>query len=269
MEMRAMMRIKEYLKPENLDKAYSALKASPNNEIIAGALFIRLTSKEINTAIDLSECGLRFINEHKDRVEVGAMTSYLDIIQSDCFDTPVLKTVKDALSEIMGIAFQNMACVGGTIYPAYPFSDLITVLMPLNCWVKLYKKDPVRLSEFIEKKQDGREILEKIIILKGSGKNAFRSFRKTSQDFSVLNLSVAVEHGDCKIAVGARPSVAQYAKSAMQFISGGKVNESIIEKTAEIACQEISFFSDIKASQQYRKHICNVLLKDALREVFV
>ena len=242
--MRAMMRIKEYLKPENLDKAYSALKASPHNEIIAGALFIRLTSKEINTAIDLSECGLRFINEHKDRVEVGAMTTYLDIIQSDCFDTPVLKTVKDALSEIIGIAFQNMACVGGTIYPAYPFSDLITVLMPLNCWVKLYKKDPVRLSEFIEKKQEGREILEKIIILKGSGKNAFRSFRKTSQDFSVLNLSVAAEHGDCRIAVGARPSVAQYAKSAMQFISGGKVNESIIEKTAPQRKEQRTFASE-------------------------
>ena len=267
--MRAMMRIKEYLKPENLDKAYSALKASPHNEIIAGGLFIRLTSKEINTAIDLSECGLRFINEHKDRVEVGAMTTYLDIIQSDCFDTPVLKTVKDALSEIIGIAFQNMLVLEELSIRHILFSDLITVLIPLNFWVKLYKKDPVRISNFIEKKQEGREILEKIIILKGSGKNAFRSFRKTSQDFSVLNLSVAAEHGDCRIAVGARPSVAQYAKSAMQFISGGKVNESIIEKTAEIACQEISFFSDIKASQEYRKHICNVLLKDALREVFV
>ena len=55
--------------------------------------------------------------------------------------------------------------------------------------------------------------------------------------------------------------------AASEFISNNILNEENILKASEIACEELVFGSNMRASKEYRKAICKSLVKNALMEV--
>ena len=78
-----MFTIREYAMPETLDEAYTILKSRKGNQILGGCAWLRLGKKRINIAIDLTKCGLDYIREDDEQIEIGAMTSYRSVETSD------------------------------------------------------------------------------------------------------------------------------------------------------------------------------------------
>lgn len=68
-----MVTIKEYSVPQSLEEAYKIL-ISKNNVILGGCGFIKLSNKNIGTAIDLKDINLNYIKEDKN-ILIGADTS--------------------------------------------------------------------------------------------------------------------------------------------------------------------------------------------------
>ena len=261
------MIIDRYEKPSSIKEAYGMLISTPKSVVIGGGAYVRLGKRHVDLAIDMCNAGLNYIYEKKKTIEIGATTTFRQLEKSDIlkgyYGGSIHKTVKD----IMGVQMRNIVTVGGTIQGRYGFSDLITTLLALDCSVVLHKRGEIYLENFLKEKIYQKDILEKIIIKKDERISSFMSMKNTSNAFSVVNVAVCTKNGRCNIAVGARPGVAALATRAMIYMESSKGNEYDITKTGEIASNELLFAGDLRASKEYRKELCSVLVKRGLLEV--
>lgn len=264
-----MITIREYIKPKTLEEAYGQLICNKKNTVFGGGGFIRMGSKNIPLAIDLSEAGLSFIEEDEYEIKIGAMTTFGDIehsqLLSKYFDNMLAKSVR----EIVGLQLRNIVTVGGTVYSRYGFSDFITGLLALDTDVNLYKKGTIPLEQFLKERPKEKDILESITIKKDDRRATFLSMRNCKGDYAILNVAISNLNGKYRIVVGARPNRGTLAYDAMGYLDklDNQINQENIQKTAEIASQELIFGTNTRGNSFYRKQICYVLVKQGLMEV--
>jgi CO/xanthine dehydrogenase FAD-binding subunit len=259
--------IDRYEKPSSIKEAYEMLISAPKSVVIGGGAYIRLGKRHVDLAIDMCNTGLDFINENERTIEIGATTTFRQLEKSEIlknyYGGVIPKTVKD----IMGVQMRNIVTVGGTIHGKYGFSDLITTLLALDCSIVLHKRGEMYLKDFLKEKNNHKDILEKIIIQKDKRLASFLAMRNTSNDFSMINVAVCIKNGRYNIAVGSRPGIGALATKAMTYMESSNGNEYDVAKAGEIASNELIFGEDVRASKEYRKELCNVLVKRGLREV--
>lgn len=264
-----MITIREYFKPKTLEEAYGQLICNRKNTVFGGGAFIRMGSKNIPLAIDLSEAGLAYIEEDENMIKIGAMTTFGDIehsqLLSKYFDNMLAKSVR----EIVGIQLRNIVTVGGTVYSRYGFSDFLTGLLALDTYVNLYKGGTIPLERFLKEGPKEEDILESISIKKDNRKATFLSMRNCKGDYAILNVALSNLDGKFRIAVGARPNRATLAYEAMKHLDrlDNQITKEDIHKAAKIASEELVFGTNTRGSSFYRKQICNVLVKQGLMEV--
>jgi CO/xanthine dehydrogenase FAD-binding subunit len=261
-----MIAIGEYVKPKSADEAYALLGGRKDASIIGGGLFLRQGSRKIGLAIDLSEAALNFIMETESTVEIGAAATLGDIQRSALLKKH-FSVLPETVSGIVGTQFRNMATAGGSVYSRIGFSELITCLLVLDCSVVLHGKGEVSLTDFLKQDIKTKDILEKIVIRKEQIRASYQPFKNTYGSLPILSVAASNGERGYKIAVGARPGVAQLAEGAMKFLAGKDVNAGTIEQAAEMASEELSFGSDRRASKEYRKQLAKALVKRALTEV--
>lgn len=262
------MKIINYHKVNTLDEAYALLTSDKSSSIIAGGAWLKFSKKTIENAIDLSNLNLDQIVETKEVFEIGCMTTLRQVEVNKPLIDFCNGIITKSINEIMGVQIRNIATIGGTVSGKYGFSDLLTPLLVLDTKLQFYKKGIISLEEFLNSKDHSSDILIKVIISKKIGKAKFISMKKTSNDFSVINIAVFKNKEECKIAIGARPNGALLAKKAMEYLDNNELyTEEIINECANIASKEISFGSNIRGSKEYRIELCRVLIKRGLQEV--
>ena len=261
-----MITIKEYAKPKSIDEAYALLTSDNKASVIGGGAWQRLGSKTISLAIDLSGLDLSFITETEQTLEIGAMTTVGELERyaglGELFDGVIPKTV----SHIVGTQMRNLVTVGGTVYGRFGFSELITSLLVLECDVVLHKNGTMSMKDFLSAGVR-KDILTKIILQKKDMRASYHMFRNTSGSLPIMAVAVSKSSGQYKIAVGARPGVANLANEAMTYLNSHEASPEEIEQAAIVAAEELSFGKDRKASKEYRQEICKMLIKRAVAEV--
>lgn len=266
-----MFTAKDYAMPQSLEEAYEVLTARKTNHIVAGCAWLRMGSKRINMAVDLSDVGLDYIRDTGESIEIGAMTTYRSVETSSLLQENFGGILSRAVAPIIGVQFRNVVTVGGSVYARFGFSDFLTPLMVLDTHVKLYKEGLISLSDFMNMPYK-KDILEKLIIKKAPVKASYQMFRNAEADFPIVNLAVSKTDGQYSVSVGARPQKAVCAKETSDYLSGAAKNVSadtgeLAEQAKEILLSEVSFGSNMRASAGYRAKIAAVLLKRALKEV--
>ncbi|WZL71673.1 FAD binding domain-containing protein [Clostridiaceae bacterium 35-E11] len=261
-----MFTIKDYVLPKTLEEAYHLLKSKRNNVILGGCAFLRMGSKKIQTAIDLSELNLDFIREEDETIEIGAMTTFRSIETSSFLRNSFNGILSKAVEDIVGVQLRNIVTVGGTVYSRYGFSDFITALLSLDTYVVLYDKGKITLEEFLEKGAEN-DILIKIVIQKTSRKAVFQSMRNSKSDYAILNTAVSKKDNEWKIVVGARPQRAKIAVEASRYLMKSQLNKANIQHAAKLAADELAFGSNMRGSSEYRQLICKALITRAITEV--
>ena len=73
-----MLKIKQYVKAESLEQAYE-LNQKKTNRIVGGMLWLKMSTAQIQTAIDLSGLGLDQIEETEDAWKIGGFVSLRDL----------------------------------------------------------------------------------------------------------------------------------------------------------------------------------------------
>ena len=262
------MKINGYQTVKSLEEAYNLLNENKQNAIVAGGAWMRLSSKVIETAIDLSGLELDQIVETKDAFEIGAMATLRQVEKQEGLKELYNGVLSKALSKIMGVPIRNVATIGGSIIGKYSFSDVLTPLLVMNVELEFYKKGKISLEDFLVSKDRSKDVLVKVIIKKEEAKAYFHKMQKTGLDFAVVNVAISKKADTFKIAVGARPSLVKFALEAMAFVNGAKeVTEEVILESAEIAGKELKFGTNSKASEEYRRNIAMAYIKRGLREV--
>ena len=258
------MKVNEYYRASSLEDAYQKLQASPKNAIVAGGLWMKKMGQSYDSLIDLSKLGLDKISETKDEVIVGSMVSQRDFEDSKIVSFLFAGAPAFAVREVMGVNFRNLATIGGSIMGRYPFSDVITGLLPYDVELEFYPAQKMSLEEYLNYKGKLNAILVAVHIKKVEGKGFFKKVKTTALDFPIVNIAVAKVNKEYRVVVGARPMVAARSYKAMEYLNNGGKD---FAKAAELAVEELSFMDNKDASREYRVDLAKVYVRRGLEEV--
>ena len=122
-----MLKIKQYVKAESLEQAYE-LNQKKTNRIVGGMLWLKMSTAQIQTAIDLSGLGLDQIEETEDAWKIGCMVSLRDLELHEGLNELSCNMIRESVRSIVGVQFRNLATIGGSIFGRFGFSDVLTLL---------------------------------------------------------------------------------------------------------------------------------------------
>ena len=261
-----MMQIADYYKAQTLQAAYEKLKDDKNNTVIGGGLWLKQVGKPIKTVIDLSALNLNQITEDAQYFKVGAFVTLGQLHATKKLHDVTDNLLKISLENIMGVAFRNMATLGGSIMGRFAFSDLIPALLVLQAELEFYHAGRMTLNAFIENKKLDKDVLLQVLIPKTEGKAYFKKVSNTVLDFSILNLAIYKTDQIC-IAVGARPGIAQLVTPMMHYLNSAEISEDTISKAIQIGLETVTLSDNQRAQKSYREQLLKTYLKRGLKEV--
>lgn len=252
-----MFHAKNYVQVTSLEEAYE-LNQKKANAIVGGMLWLKMSRRNMQTAIDLSGLGLDKIEETEEAFVIGCMCTLRQLEKHEGINVYFDGAMKECTRHIVGTQFRNSATVGGSIFGRFGFSDILTCFLALDTYVELYHAGVVALSEFVDMPRDN-DILVRIIIKKDNRKISYQSHREAATDFPVIACAVAKKADEWYVSIGARSGKAQLA-----------VKKAEVTDAKEFAEQMVSgytFSSNMRGSKEYRRHLANVYVRRAAEEL--
>ena len=259
-----MITIQKYVRAQSLEEAWQ-LNQSKRNRILGGMLWLRLGKGSVNTAIDLCDLGLNTIEENEEAFSIGAMATLRDLEMHEGLNDYADGAVANAVKDIVGVQFRNMATVGGSIWGRFGFSDVLTVFMAMDAYVELYKGGILPLEQFVSMPKDN-DILVRVIVKKTAGRVVYTSVRNQRTDFPVLACAASRMDGAYRVVLGARPAIARTVRDEEGILAAGITAESA-KAFAAYAAKKVPTQSNVRGSAAYRTHLIRVLTERALLEL--
>ena len=152
-----MLTIKNYVRAQSLEEAYE-LNQKKSNCIMGGMMWLRMTSRTVQTMVDLCDLGLNKIEETADEFSLGAMVTLRQLETHEGLNAYTNGCVAKAVQDIVGVQFRNGATLGGSIFGRFGFSDVMTIFLAMDAYVEMFKGGIIPLSEFVKKPYD-RDVL--------------------------------------------------------------------------------------------------------------
>ena len=256
-----MLKLESFAQPADLAQAYAWLMADEANLLLAGCTLSKMGQKQGRIGIDLSSLGLDTIEEKEDGLHIGAMVN-LRALEACLHMGQMPYAVLTESVAHFGTQLKQAITVGGTVAAKFGPSDLLTALLALDAQVICYRAGRMPLSAYVAGPQP-RDIITAIVLPPSTGRAAMQQVRNEYADFAVLNVAVYHDAKGWRIAVGARPGVAALCARAMEALNQG----ASAQQAADVAAQELTFGSNMRASALYRKTVCPVLVRRAIEEV--
>lgn len=251
-----MITIQNYVRAQSLEEAWQ-LNQNKRSRILGGMLWLRLGKNSIHTAIDLCDLGLNAIEETEDAFSIGASVTLRDLELHAGLNAYTGGALANAVKDIVGVQFRNMATVGGSIWGRYGFSDVLTVFLAMDTYVELYKGGIVPLEQFAGMPKD-RDILVRLIVKKTPCRMVYTSMRIQRTDFPVIACAVACLNGEYRAAIGARPSRAM-------LIRAGQPADA--KAFAAFVAAQAPTQGNIRGSAAYRTHLIKVLAERSFTDL--
>lgn len=251
-----MITIQNYVRARSLEEAWQ-LNQNKRSRILGGMLWLRLGSATVNTAIDLCDLGLNTIEETQEQFSIGAMVTLRNLELHPGLNDYSHNAVADAVKDIVGVQFRNMATVGGSIWGRFGFSDVLTVFLAMDTYVQLYQGGIIPLRQFIEMKKD-RDVLVRLIVKKSPCKMVYTSMRNQRTDFPVIACAVSCIDGEYRASIGARPSHA--------ILLSAHTTSSAADFAAFVA-EHTPTGGNLRGSAAYRTHLIRVLTERCMTEL--
>lgn len=262
-----MLEIEKIVFPESLSEAAEIYQNQSESVVLGGCVYLRLGSRKIATAIDLSKLRLDAVHETDSHIEIGAMTTLRSLETNPLLQNHASGVLARAVENIVGVQLRNCVTLGGSVAGRYPFSDPITALLALDAKVLLQNSGIIPLKDYLAGKAL-RDILVSIQLPKDGRKAAFTSVRKSKTDYAVLNCAVAEIDKTFRVVVGARPNRATRATDAEVFLDENGLTPESASRAGKLAAAQMQFGDNPRGSRAYRAKICPVLVQRALLEVY-
>ena len=259
-----MLNIREYVKVQSLEEAYE-LNQKRTNKVIGGMLWMKMGSRNIQKAIDLSGLGLDKIEETEEEFRIGCMTTLRDLELHPGLEAYTGGAMKESLRHIVGVQFRNLATVGGSIFGRFGFSDVLTLFLGLDTDVELYKGGIVSMADFVSMKMDN-DILIRVIVKKRACQIAYMAVRNQSTDFPVLTCCVSKLEGKYRAVIGARPKRAKLVSDENGIMANG-VTKEVAAAFASYVAEQVPTDSNLRGSSTYRTHLIHVLTERCVAQL--
>jgi CO/xanthine dehydrogenase FAD-binding subunit len=277
----------DYIKPGDMAGAIAALQANDEPYLLAGGtdLLVGMKTRAVQPKCLIDLKGIPNIDgiEYDDGFKLGALTTVRDVEVS-----PLIREKIPALSEAAGtlgsIQIRNRATIGGNLCHGSPAADMATILLAMNCEVKIATGNGARtigLDQFFiapnRTALKPNEILWQLIIPKEieqfKGIYLKHGPRK-AMDIGLVNIAILLDadagSGLCNqimIALGAVAPRPIRAKKAEALLNGNKLKPETIQKAAEAAAGEATPITDFRASAGYRKDLVENLVARGIHQI--
>ena len=259
-----MITIQNYVRVQSLEEAYQ-LNQDRKNRILGGMLWLRLGKGSVKTAIDLCALGLNKVEETDEQFSIGAMASLRQLEQHAGLNAYTQNAVQNAVKDIVGVQFRNMATVGGSLWGRFGFSDVLTVFLAMDSYVELYKGGIIPLEQFAAMKHDN-DILVRLIVKKTPGKFVYTSMRNQRTDFPVIACAVSRVGEEYRAVIGARPARAMVIRDEEGLLNEGISEQHAAAFAAHVA-QQAPTDGNVRGSAAYRTHLIRVLTTRCVLEL--
>jgi carbon-monoxide dehydrogenase medium subunit len=253
-------------------------KLDGNGRLLAGGMSLiplmklRLISPgvliDINRIKDLS-----YIKRNGDKLEIGAMTRYSEIEDSELIknDYPILW---EAVYVLGDIHVRHMGTVGGALAHADPASDVGTALLALGAEMKVVSSKGERTvgidNFFVDTFATSLardEMLTGVVLPKLPKRTgtAYMKFSRCSGDFGVVTVGTVLTFLDdarcssARIAVGgAGPTIFRAHNAENALLAAGHLTSQVVEEASRKAAEDSKPASDLRGSTEYKREMVQV-----------
>jgi carbon-monoxide dehydrogenase medium subunit len=277
----------EYSQPTMLQEAISLLeKYGEEAKILSGGtdLFVAMKEQRLSPKylVDIKNIpDLEYIRyDEKEGLRIGALTTIRQIETSLLIRERFLPLAQAA--KVLGsVQVRNRATIGGNLCNAAPSAETAPTLLVLNTNVKVAGSKGERtlpLEQFFL--GPGLTVLQNEILteirvpsLSTNIRGVYLKIgRRRAVDLALVGVAVAVamdgnKWKDVRIALGAVAPTPIRARRAEKLLEGKRTDAALMQEAGQIASEEASPISDVRASAWYRKELVKVLVQRALEQI--
>jgi carbon-monoxide dehydrogenase medium subunit len=281
---------KEYINSSHTGEIVELLAAKKGKaRVIAGAtdLILELergARQDVETVIDISradDLGKIWLDE-SGFIHLGALVTHTDCAASSLIQQNGLPLAL-ACWMVGSPQIRNRGTIAGNIITASPANDTIPALIALEANVHLLSSDGERMIPLADFYTGVRKTVMKPdelltqITFKALGPNDqgfyIKQALRKAQAISLVNCAFVVATDKdvvvkARIALGAVAPTIVRAREAEDYLSGKKLDESVLEKAAELSTKAAKPIDDVRSSAKYRSHIVKVIVKRGLSAIW-
>ena len=276
----------EYAEPTSLEEAFAILGRNEGARILAGGTDLVLGMRErkfeprvVVNIKRIPSLDRMKIDDHGG-LRIGALVTINAIDSSDRVRTtfPILASAAHSLGSYQ---IRNRATVGGNLCNASPAADTAPPLIALGAVAKIAgPRDEriVKLEDFFV--GPGKTALSKGEILveidvpsppRGSYGAYLKHGPRNAMDIATVNAALMCTLSghkceDARIVLGSVAPTPMRARKAEAAIRGKPVDENTVRKAAELASEECSPISDVRASAEYRRAMVKAVVRRLFRD---
>lgn len=282
------MKTIEYMKPTNLDEAVGILKSDAHEvRVLAGGtdllVQMRTGRKQARALLDVKEIpelnNLSYIPGKG--LTLGASVPCFRVYRNSQIMTSYPGLI-DSASLIGGIQIQGRASIGGNLCNAAPSADAIPVLMALGAVCEIAGPNGIRrvpVENYCTAPGENVLLPEELLVSlhfpappPNSGARYIRFIPRNEMDIAVVGAGVSVvldkatdTFKSARIALASVAPTPLLCQEAGDFLVGKSVNDENIGRAAELGSFAARPISDMRGTAEYRRHLCGVLIKRALK----
>jgi CO/xanthine dehydrogenase FAD-binding subunit len=279
-----------FIQPKTIEELAETLLRMNDTVLIAGGtdLLPRMHRgvRLAENIIDLSKMyELRFIFEGEEKISIGSMTTYADIINSTALNSNA-KILCQAAGNVGSHQTRQRGTIGGSIGNASPAGDILIALLVLDAQVLLHSMSGIRkipLSSIFEapgKTQiHKKEFIHSIEFSTPEEETKFY-FRKIGKRQAMacsvagVAISLRTDVGnktieDARIALGSVAPTPVRVAETENFLKGKILSPDVCHEAGEIAVTESSPIDDVRGTADYRKLMVSRLVKAGLEHIQV
>jgi len=274
----------DYAAPRSLGEAMGMITAHPKARLLAGGtdLLVQLRAgrKETDFVIDLKRIPeLNAIQYDRARgLTLGAAVPCYKIY-GDAAVARAYPSLIEVASLIGGTQIQGRASIGGNLCNAAPSADSVPLLIALQAKCRIAGsagEREIAVEDFCT--GPGRNAMapgELLVSLHipppapHSGSRYLRFIPRNEMDIAVAGAGaeVVLDNGNFRSARIALASVAPtplFVREAGEVLAGKPVNDASIAIAAEMARKAAKPITDMRGTEEYRRHLCAVLTRRAI-----
>jgi len=270
----------DYVAPDTLDEALSALRGTEDAKILAGGhsllplMKLRLAAPEL--LVDIRKVpGLRGLQRDNGQWTIGALTRHADI-QGNADLGPVGK----AAALIADQQVRNRGTIGGSLAHGDPASDMPTVLLACEGSVTVTGSGGTRevaaadlFQDYLTTAVGDDEVLTEVRVPDFDGwGSTYLKFTRRAEDWAMVAVCAMVKKApdgsceDVRVALTTMASTPIRATATESLRRGSGLEEGVIIRASEVAADGTEPPGDLNASPDYKRHLARVLTRRAVEE---
>jgi len=246
------------------------LRSKEDSKILAGGqslvsmMKLRLASPK--TLIDINGLSqLSYIREENGAIAIGALTRHNQLAKSSLI-RETLPLLADAASVIADQQVRNRGTIGGTLAHADPNADLPVAVLASHGTIIVESANGSRnvkcadfLVDFFTTALSQDEIIREIripIAMPRSG-SAYLKLSRGHNDFALVSAAalITIDERTCKsasVVLGGVASVPRHATAAEEILTQHKIDDDLIERSAQKATEGLSPPYDVHGSAEFK-----------------